>query len=216
MQEFITEQDELVIGAVGITLPDRDSEKEYPQSTELPRASVRRSVEYRLPVCAAASVLGIVVGVAIALFFPLEGVDISNSVAASGGDFITALLSRVVQCGAFLTAEYLLGYFAGGGVVVWAVPMIFSMGAGLSVAGGVAAGGSALMILPAVIFIAVLVAGASASWEFSSVLLRLLSGNTVSVVTRGNASHFYDMRFGIYLAAIFAVSIAEAAVKACQ
>lgn len=216
MQELITERDELVIGADGISMPERDIERENVQDAELPRASVRRAVEYRLPVCAAAGVLGIIVGIVIALFFPLESVDISDSVAAVGENFLTALLGRVLQCGAFLTAEYLLGYFAGGGVVVWTVPMIFSMGAGLSVAGGVAAGGSGLMILPAVIFIAVLVAGAAASWEFSSVLLRLLSGNTSSVVTRGNASHAYDMRFGIYLAAIFAVSIAEAAVKACQ
>lgn len=178
--------------------------------------SVRRSrTEYRLYGYVAAAILGIVIGVVVALFFPLAGADPSLSVAAEAeGGFMGALLRRLSQVGVFLLAEYICGYFAAGSMIVWLSPFVFGLGAGLSSAGICAAGGSAWVILPNLIYTAALTVGANASAEFSRLLLRLVEGKSSSVVVRGNTAGDYNLRFGVILAFVLAVALIEAAFKA--
>lgn len=166
------------------------------------------------PFAIAAAVIGVLVGVVMALFFPLSGGDFLSGVAASAeGGFAAALFRRLGQAGIFLLAEFLLGYFAAGGAVVWIVPFIYGLSAGLASAGVAAAGGSAWVIVPELLYTAIITAAANTSCELSSLLLRLVSGESSSVVTRGRASRSYDLQFAVYLLAMLAVALIEAAVK---
>ena len=99
-------------------------------------------------------------------------------------------------------------------MIVWLAPFIFGLGAGLSSAGICAAGGSAWVILPNLIYTATLTVGANASAEFSQLLLSLIEGKSSSVVLRGNTAGAYNLRFGVLLIFILAVALIEAAFKA--
>lgn len=166
------------------------------------------------PLTIIVAVVGVLIGVVTALFFPLSGSDFLSGVAASTeGGFAAALLRRLGQVGVFLLLEFLLGYFAAGGAVVWIVPFIYGLSAGLTAAGVVAAGGSAGVIVPELLYTVVITAAANTSAELSSLLLRLVSGESSSVVTRGRASRSYDLQFAVYLLVILTVAIIEAAVK---
>ncbi|MBE6889777.1 MAG: hypothetical protein E7485_07180 [Ruminococcaceae bacterium] len=243
MHELLTdlEAQELLSGRLyimdrtsGAAQPSQNSPDETPNTTEENVAdkpeivedtgpviaeldhSVRHSrTEHRLYGYAAAAFFGIVIGVMIALFFPLVGADPSLSVAAeSDSGFMEALLRRLSQVGMFLLCEYICGYFAAGGMIVWLAPFIFGLGAGLSSAGICAAGGSAWVILPNLIYTATLTVGANASAEFSQLLLSLIEGKSSSVVLRGNTAGAYNLRFGVLLIFILAVALIEAAFKA--
>ena len=163
--------------------------------------------------CAVYAIIGTVAGIIIALAFPLHGSDFSAIAAPSDIGFAEAFFERLRQCGIFLLAAYLLGYFAAGGVIVWLVPLVYGMGAGLSCAGGIAAGSSVAVVIPWVVCLVLVVKASAASWEFSSVLLRLVSGRSGSVITRGSAAYSYNLCFGVYMLLLLAISIAEAAVR---
>ncbi len=235
MQELLTPQqtEELLSGRLYImdyTEAEREaqpvSEPQDEPSDEAPEPTAAeptepvyeravRTVRHdRRPFAIAAAVIGVLTGVIIALFFPLSGGDFLSGVAASAeGGFAAALLRRLGQVGIFLLAEFLLGYFAAGSTVVWTVPFIYGLSAGLTPAGIIASGGSAWVIVPELIYTAVITAAANTSAELSSLLLRLISGESSSVVTRGRASRGYDLQFAVYLLVMLTVAIIEAAVK---
>ncbi len=233
MQELLTTQqvEELMSGRLYIM--DNRPEPQADEQTDIPPAPIQEEAAQEQPeppapravrrayrdstrpfVCALSAAVGIIAGVVIALFFPQNGFDITQSVTAQSGSFGELLLQRLLHTGGFLLAEYALGYFAAGSAVVWLVPLFFGLGAGLSTAGICVAGGSALVILPQLAYTLLLVAAAGTSGELSAMLLRLVSGESSSVVTRGRASHRYDLQFGAYLLAMLAVAIAEAAARA--
>lgn len=235
MQELLTPQqtEELLSGRLYIMdysepkpqdEPPEDIPEDIPEAVSKPPAehsepTYERAVHraYRRngsPLMPAAAAVGVLIGVITALFFPLTGGDFLSGVAASAqGGFAAALLRRLGQVGIFLLAEFLLGYFAAGRAVVWIAPLMYGLSAGLTSAGVSAAGGSAFVILPELLYTAVITVAANTSGEMSELLLRLVSGESGSVVTRGRASKGYDLQFAVYALVILAVAIGEAAVK---
>lgn len=162
----------------------------------------------------AVALLGTTIGVITALFFPITGADFMTGIAASAeGGFVETLFRRLGQAGLFLLAEFFVGYFAAGGAIIWSAPFIYGLSAGLSSAGVVKAGGSAWVIAAELVYLLVITIAANTSAELSSLLLRLVSGESASVVTRGRASRAYDLQFAVYLLVILAAAIIEAAVK---
>lgn len=235
MQELLTQQqnEELLSGRLYIMdytensepqtasePPDEPSEEAAEPISDIPdeptyerAASAIRRTERR-PFAAAAAVIGVVVGVVIALFFPITGGDFLSGVAASAeGGFAQVLFRRLGQVGIFLLIEFLLGYFAAGGAVVCIVPFVYGLSAGLTSAGVTASGGSAWVIVPELVYTFVITLAANTSAELSGLLLRLISGESSSVVTRGRASRGYDLQFAVYLLVILTVALVEAAVK---
>lgn len=177
-------------------------------------AHLRRTSDPRPFVCAAAAAAGVIAGVITALCFPAEGADILSGVAGSAqGGFAAELFRRMGQAGIFLLGEYLLGYFAAGGAVVWLLPLVYGLGAGLGAAGTISAGGSLWVIAAELIYTALNVMGAITSGELSKLLLRLISGDSCSVVARGRASRGYNLQFAVYLMIMLAAAITEAAFK---
>ena len=126
------------------------------------------------------------------------------------------LLRRMAHCGAFLIAEYITGYFAAGGLLVWLAPFVYGLGAGLSAASALMLGGEPLPVIFCAAYAAVIVHGANASGEFSSLLLRLVSGRGGSVVTDGAAAYHFTLRFCLYLALLFALAMTEAGIRAAN
>lgn len=171
------------------------------------------SVNIRLWLCLIMAVTGTAAGAVIATAFPLENAELSLSVAAdTAGGFWGVLSRRLALTGAFLLAEYVLGYFAAGGIIVWAVPLCCGLGTGLSAAGICMSGVNIWLLIPIALYCAVIAFAASASGEFSSLILRLLNSRG-ETLTSGGYSYRYTLRFGVYLVIILAAAIAEAAGK---
>ena len=76
------------------------------------------------------AILGAAAGVAVALLYPVKG----GVILPESKTFLEALTDRLLQCGGFLLAEYLLGYFAAGALLVWMLPPVYGLGAGLTAA----------------------------------------------------------------------------------
>lgn len=127
------------------------------------------------------------------------------------GSFLSLFLARTIYGGVFLLAEYILGFFALGGALVWIVPLLCGMGTGVALAG---AGENMLALLPAaVITLAAAVFGAELSESLSGQLLRVLSGSrTGLVITNGTAAD-YTLRFLGLLGVNIAAGIIEAGIK---
>lgn len=242
MQELLTPQqaEELVSGRLYIMDYTEGSDAEQPQEkleTQEPQnpdeplpaasperpvvyqraANLRRTSDLRPLICAAAAVAGVAAGIITALCFPAEGADILSGVAGgTQGGFAAVLFRRMGQAGLFLLSEYLLGYFAAGNAVVWLIPLVYGLGAGLGAAGTISAGGSPWVIAPELVYTVLSVVGAITSGELSKLLLRLISGDSCSVVARGRASRGYNLQFALYLLIMLAIAIAEAAFKTIQ
>lgn len=140
--------------------------------------------------------------------------DVCGTVlSVTGGSFLELFLRRLLYGGAFLFAEYVLGYFAAGEWLVWAFPLLCGMGAGLSFS--CASGGAELFLLlpSAGSVMALCVFGANTSGELSSLLLRLAGGNGGGVIMTGSAAKDYTFKFLGYLGWLVAAALYEAAVK---
>ncbi len=230
MQELLTPQqtEELLSGRLymmdytnsGERHTDEPESEEHEPSADIPQEEVQERAVSALrrtdsrPYAIAAAAAGVLAGVAIALFFPLSGGDFFSGVAAGAeGGFAATLFRRLGQAGGFLLVEFLLGYFAAGGALVRAVPFLCGLSAGLSSAGVIASGGSVWVIVPELLYTVTITAAANTSAELSALLLRLVTGESGSVVTRGRASHRYDLQFAVYLLVLLMVAVIEAAVK---
>ncbi|MDE7192968.1 MAG: hypothetical protein K2O14_03255 [Oscillospiraceae bacterium] len=111
------------------------------------------------------------------------------------GSFLSFFLSRVIYGGIFLLAEYILGYFALGEWIVWAVPMCCGTGAALTLAAS-AEGASGWLLLPSAAMTAVLaVFGANTSGDMSALLLRIAAGKNGSFVMSESAARDYTLHF---------------------
>lgn len=127
------------------------------------------------------------------------------------GSFLTLFLIRVLYGGAFLLAEYILGFFALGGALVWAVPLLCGMGAGLSL---MQAGAHRLALLPgAVMTLAAAVFGAQLSDSLSGQLLRVLTGSRTGLVITNGTAGDYTLRFMGLLGVNIAAGLIEAGIK---
>ncbi len=118
-------------------------------------------------------------GMAAGALLPITGkLDAQNAAALSlslSGEFGEIFLSRAAVGAAFLAAEYILGFFAAGDILVWTAPMICSMGWGIRVFAS-----EEWKLLPAAIVSTVVTAlGASSSAGFSQAIMRVLRGGNI-------------------------------------
>lgn len=187
---------------------DAPAEDERAQSPEKRRAAHRvRTGRGTLLVMALAAVLGAAGGaVAANRLGGCAGVLLTTE-----GSFLTLFLIRAVYGGAFLLAEYILGFFALGGALVWAVPLLCGMGTGLSL---MAAGAHRAALLPgAVMTLAAAVFGAQLSDSLSGQLLRVLTGSRTGLVITNGTAGDYTLRFLGLLGVNIAAGLIEAGIK---
>lgn len=161
-----------------------------------------------------AAAAGTAVGVFLAAYAP-EGTDFGESLLCVSGDFLWVLIVRLLWCCAFLIAEYIIGYSALGGIVIWAIPLICGLGTGAALTGVfLLAGIDALKLIPTSVAIVIaLIMGAKTSCEMSSQLLRLVSTSKNSIVATSPAAGEYTLRFLVYLAILSGSAIVEAVVR---
>ena len=211
------------VPAPTVSVKSSYSEPEPPEVTEdfdeipEPPRAVRRVYRRRcrIPLLYSfTAVAGTAAGVFLAAYAP-AGTDFSDSLMCASGDFLWLLLVRLLWGCAFLLAEYIIGYFALGGLLIWAVPLIGGLGTGAALSGAFSLSGiDALKLIPtsAVIVIA-LIMGVKTSCEMSDQLLRLVSTNKNSIVATSPAAGEYTLRFLVYLAILSGSAIVEAAVR---
>ena len=210
--------------------PDRDKEDITMLTETSESASETTEVQYerryhrrasvivrhsRLIFCILSAVVGMAAGAVTAWSVPLSESGFSQSlVVLQDGGFLGVLIRRMLQCAAFLLAEYILGYFAAGGALVWVMPFVYALGTGLSAAGAVLFGTGGISAVFCIAYTAVLVCGAAASGDFSALLLSLVSGREGSVVSDGAAAYHFTMRFVLYFAVLLLLAIIESWIRA--
>ena len=171
---------------------------EAAEETDKPARRVRQPLLHRrgnVLLMGLAAVCGAVCG-GVMMFTGADFSALSQSfVLRAEGSFLSFFLSRVIYGGIFLLAEYILGYFALGEWVVWAVPMCCGTGAALTLAAA-AEGASGWLLLPSAAMTAVLsVFGANASGEMSALLVRVATGKNGSFVMSESAARDHTLRF---------------------
>lgn len=189
---------------------------EIPGAQEPPRAVHR---EYRrrcrIPVGAAFSAAA---GTAAGAFAAASagGLEYSGSILCAAGSFWEILGMRLLWGAAFLLAEYILGFFALGDMLVWAVPLVCGLGTGAALTGAFSLNGiyAALLIPSCAASVSAVVCGAGVSSAMSSQLLRLVSADKSSIVSARPAAGEYTLRFLVCLAILLGSFIAEAALRA--
>lgn len=161
-----------------------------------------------------AAATGTAAGAFLAVYAP-AGTDFSESLLCTPGDFLWLLTLRLLWSCAFLLAEYILGYFALGGALVWAVPLICGLGTGAALSGAFSILGiEAVKLVPSCMAIVIaVILGAKTSGAMSVQLLRLVSTSKNSIVATSPAAGEYTLRFLVYLAILSGSAIAEAAVR---
>ncbi|MCM1165754.1 MAG: hypothetical protein NC299_13045 [Lachnospiraceae bacterium] len=124
---------------------------------------------------------------------------VSRSLEGTVGElFLRALATGAV----FLAAELILGFFALGDWLVWALPLCYAMGTSLRVA----ASGTAVLLPSAAAGICAVSLAAAASASFSQTLLRLSEGGSLyreSSPLRSYALAFFGYALMIAAAAVY-------------
>ena len=212
----------VIPGMTGRSLPrEQHSAAEHPADPREPPRAKRRTYPRRrfgIPVVYALfAAAGTALGVFLAASAP-EGTDFTESLLCGSGEFLQLTLNRLLWGLAFLTAEYITGYFALGGVLVWLAPLACGLGTGAALTGAFAESGvAALKLVPTCVSMtAAVVAGARASGDMSSRLLRLVStgrNGMAAVVSDTPAAGEYTLQFLVYFAVAAGSAIAEAAVR---
>lgn len=128
-----------------------------------------------------------------------------------GGSFLEVFLRRAVFGGAFLLAEYILGYSALGDWAVWAAPLLCGMCTAASFT--VPTNGAAWMLPSAGAVLAAVIFGGAASADFSVMLLRVARGGNAFLHER--AARDFSVKILRYGAAVAAAGLYEAAVMTC-
>ena len=128
-----------------------------------------------------------------------------------GGSFLTVFLRRTAFGGAFLLAEYILGYSALGDWAVWTAPLLCGM---CTAAAFTVSADGAAWILPSAgtVLGAVIFAGA-ASADFSVMLLRAARGGNAFLHER--AAKDFSVKFLRYGAAVAIAGLYEAVIVTC-
>lgn len=146
--------------------------REHIRAPELHRNSVKILM-------ALAAVSGAVAGIWLAFGGGSElSAEALDGLSRLGG-FGATFWRQVGLGAAFMAVECVLGFFAFGDLLVWAVPFFCAMGAVLQ-----ASAGSPLVIAAVVVRTIAITAGAVYSADMSVMLLRLSRGGTVHLGTR--------------------------------
>lgn len=172
---------------------------EFPQEeyAHVRHPRVRRSSA--LIVMALSAVCGVIGGIVISRKANLSA-ELAGSLAKSFG---TVFLERTLLGAAFLGAEFLLGFFALGDLLVWSVPLAAGLGLALRVAAT-----EKWVLLPSSILLLFITAfGAAVSAGFSETLMTIARGGTVHL---GNSPRkVFVLNFLGYLAAAVACALYE-------
>ncbi len=141
---------------------------------------------------------------AVGGFVVSRSVDLSTELAQSlAKPFGTIFLERTLLGAAFLAAEFVLGFFALGDLLVWSVPLIAGLGLSLRVSAT-----EKWVLLPSSILLLFLTAfGAAVSAGFSETLMQIARGGTVHL---GNSPRkLFTLNFLGYLAVAVACALYE-------
>lgn len=208
---FTPETDELLSSvSAEAASPDPPSERSAPIAIEYdpdePREHVRAPELHRHGVkllMAAAAVIGAAAGARLILGGAADAFKdgIAN---AFSGTFWEKFLRQTALSALFLGAEFVLGFFALGDLVIWAAPFFYAMGIVLRLSAG-----SPKLLFGAVVSLGAVVLGAAYSADMSELLLRLTRGGTVYMEARPRRS--YALGFLGCLAACVLGSILTAA-----
>ena len=157
--------------------------------------------------------LAAICGVAGGIIAAGAGGSTETLLCSGGGSFLALFLDRLLYCGAFLLAEYLLGFFALGEWVAWLVPLLCGLGAGYSAVGLLGIKGGGLLLVPAALSLVCVVFGAAKAERFSAQLLRVVSGSRTGIVlTNGSLREYTAGYFGCAVLAVIS-ALVEAAIK---
>lgn len=185
-------------------------------TAEEPPRAVHREYRRRcrIPV---GSALTAAAGTAVGAFAAATagGLEYSGSILCSTGSFWEILGMRLLWGAAFLLAEYILGFFALGDMLVWAVPLVCGLGTGAALTGAFSLRGisAALLIPSCAASVGAVICGAGVSAAMSAQLLRLVSTDKSSIVAARPAAGEYTLRFLVCLAILLGSFIAEAAFR---
>lgn len=195
--------------------PEAPENTSVPEAAQEPPRAVHR--EYRrscrIPIGAAFSAAGTAAGVYAAV--SAAGLEYSGSILCAAGGFWEILGMRLLWGAAFLLAEFILGFFALGDMLVWAAPLVCGLGTGAALAGAFSVKGiSAVLLVPScAASVAAVVNGAGVSAAMSAQLLRLVSTSKSSIVAARPAAGEYALRFLVCLAILLGSFIVEAALR---
>ncbi len=175
------------------------SSEELPQEeythVRYPRA--RRSST--LIVMSLSALCGVIGGIVIS-----RTADVSAEMAKSlAAPFGKIFLERTLLGAALLGAEFILGFFALGDLLVWIVPLAAGLGLSLRVAAT-----KAWILLPSSILLLFITAfGAAVSAGFSETLMTIARGGTVHLGS--SPRKIFALNFLGYLAAVIACALYE-------
>lgn len=125
-------------------------------------------------------------------------------IAPASADFSRVFIARLLAGAAFLSGEYVLGFFAIGDMLVWILPLWYGMGLGLR-----AASADNFKLIPCtVIALAAAAFAAAASADFSQTLMRLSNGGTVYLEASPRQS--YALKFLGFFIVMIAAALLEA------
>ncbi len=141
---------------------------------------------------------------AVGGFVVSRSVDLSVELAQSiAKPFGTIFLERTLLGAAFLAAEFVLGFFALGDLLVWSVPLIAGLGLSLRVSAT-----EKWVLLPSSILLLFLTAfGAAVSAGFSETLMQISRGGTVHL--GDSPRKLFTLNFLGYLAVVVACALYE-------
>ena len=131
------------------------------------------------------------------------------------GNFRECFSSRLICSGAVLVFEYISGFFAAGGMIVWLAPLFSGLGAGLSLACVFAADPlDCLWLIPIAAAYPLLAAfAANTSANLSGLIAHFVTSKKSSIIMSDSAVRGYTLSFIAYLIILLAFSAAEAALK---
>lgn len=174
------------------------------ETTEKPREHVRTPAlkrhSARLLMTTAAAI-GAAAGARLAFGLPVSAAfnEVSQSLS---GDFSTVFFGQVILSVIFLGAEFILGFFAFGDVLVWTAPFLCAAGTVLRIAAATPKLlPGALLCLGAVVF------GAAYSADMSGLLFRLSRGGTVHMEACPRRSYAFSF-LGCLTAAVLGALLA--------
>lgn len=178
---------------------------EYPHEYTHVRSPELKRGEYII-LMSASAVCGAIGGVILALSGKADPWAIEKIIQGLSSGFGNVFFQRTLIGAAFLLAEYILGFFALGDLLVWAAPLCCAMGLSLRIT----ATQSWILLPSGIVTLIACIIGAATSSGFSRALMRLSRGGTVHL---GNSPRQkYTINFLGYLAAIIAGAIYEGAI----
>lgn len=179
-------------------------ELEYHEYRHVRSPELRRSEQVLL--MTASAVCGAIGGVILALSDKYDPKALQELIDASLSGFGSIFFQRILIGALFLGIEYLLGFFALGDLLVWASPLVYSLGTAFRIT----VLKSWVLIPSAVVGAAAIIFGAALSAGFSRSLMRLSSGGTVYL--ESSPKQKLTINFLGCLAAVIAAAIYEGAI----